>query len=214
MAKGGKRRWGKARGGRPRKPIEQAERKPSGRSRDRRDPGPTPEALAQRQAMLPPGWTSTDPALLSSAAMGTVLGRLCLDGTITDLQRKAGERWFRTVEAYGQLLLAPKRPNALDPNKPKGQVHGDDHLRFARTRAEYDAGYAALLACGRLVLLAVNDALWERQPNLRRLRRGLDALVAAERDIRRAGQDAVDHHKRLCPECGDNEVLTNPAKVA
>lgn len=211
MAKGGKRKWGRSRGGRPRNAIEAGPRKPSGRTRDRREPGPTPEALAQRRAILP---GVTDPAVLASATAGSGIGRLCHAGHITDAQRKAGERWWRTVEAYGQLLLAPKRPNALDPNKPKGQVHGDDHLRFARTRAEYDAGYAALLACGRLVLLAVNDALWERQPNLRRLRRGLDALVAAERDIRRAGQDAVDHHKRLCPECGDNEVLTNPAKVA
>lgn len=210
----GKRKGRKSRGGRPRKPLEEARRKPNGKTRDRRDPGPTPEALAQRQALLPGGWTSEDPALLCSAAMGTAIGRLSLDGSITDQQRKAGERWWRTVTAYEQLLLAPRQPNAVDPNQPKGRVHTDDHARFQRVRAEYEAGHAVLLTCGRLVLMAVNDALWERQPNVKRLRRGLDALALAARDISQAGAQAVDLHKGWCPECGGNEMLTTPERVA
>lgn len=183
------------RGGRPRNPT--ADRKPSGRPRDR-DHGPTPEALAQRAAMLP---GVTDPHLLLTAAAGTPMGRLRLAGLITDLQLRAGERWWGTVRAYHRLLTSglegPKPPSAVDLNREMGRTNRFPGEIFARLKGEYDLSYELLLARGRLVLIAVNDAIWDREPHLERLREGLDALAAAERAIVKAGMDAADRYREI-----------------
>lgn len=200
MAKGGKKRWrSKARGGRPRKPIEAAERKPNGRTRDRSDPGPTAEAIERRREML---LDCKHAGMLLSAEAGSVLGRLFLAGIITDLQRKAGQRYQRIVERYNRLLLAPRQPGVADPNRIPGGQQGEESCaqvaRFAQAKAEYDTAFEAVRQAGRLAQLAIRHAIHEEQPELQALCAALDALVLAGRDIARAGQAAGEEAMERC----------------
>ncbi len=200
MAKGGKKRWrSKARGGRPRKPIEAAERKPNGRTRDRRDPGPTAEAIQRRREMLP---GCRDASVLVSAEAGSVLGRLFLAGVISDVQCKAGQRYQHIVERYSRLLLAPRPPGVADPNRIPGGQQGEESCaqiaRFAQARAEYDTAFEAVRRAGRLAQLAVRAAILEQEPAIAPLRAALEALILAGRDISRAGQEAYEEAMERC----------------
>lgn len=217
MAKGGKKRWrSKARGGRPRKPIEAAERKPNGRARDRRDPGPTAEAIQRRQEMLP---DCRDASVLVSAEAGSVLGRLYLAGIITDVQRKAGQRYQRIVERYNRLLLAPRQPGVADPNRIPGGQQGEESsaqiVRFAQAKAEYDTAFEAVRQAGRLAQLAIRHAIHEEQPEIEALKAALTALVLAGRAIARAGQEAGEAAFERCMSGQDvpaqHKMLTTAA---
>lgn len=195
MAKGGKRKWGQRRGGRPRKPIEAAERKPGGKVRDRDNPGPTPEALAQRQVMLP---RVKDPAVLTSVAAGSYIGRLWLRGLITEAQLKAGVRYRNTTHAMHQVIQAPvcrvKMPDEKrDPcyRDNDGRTDAENSLII---RGEYDESFAVLRECGHAVLVATNLGTQmqpEDEPALECLKVGLSALARAAKRIADAGVERV-----------------------
>lgn len=173
-----------------------APRKPSGKIRDALPAGPTPELLAMRAELVGAG-----DALHQDAAWW--IGRLHLTGKLHDggpaeaaaelsaARRDAAERFRRLCEEYGRLLLAPREPGAIDPNRQHGRSLRDTERYELRLHAEYDASFAALHDAGRAVLVAVGRACRDEEAPLLLVKRGLDALAAAHQAIKRAGREAA-----------------------
>lgn len=206
MVKKSKRKkdWRPRHAGRPR--HVDAARKPTGKVRDGKPAGPTAELLAHRAAVV-----GADNAIHPDA--GWLIGQWHLTGVLRDplppglagserqaaeqaqaecstARRNAAERFRRLCEQYSRLLLSPKQPDALDPNRARGRSLRDSSCLFAKLRAEYDVSFAALQDCGRDVLIAVGRACRDEDAALYRVKRGLDALDAAHDAIKRAGREA------------------------
>ena len=109
------------------------------------------------------------------------IGRLFLVGALTAQQRDAAAAWLEVTREYEAMLCAPRKPVALDMNRPPGGDPGfeseETARRYMRLKAAYLRRWNAVAQEGHDTLRAVTDAMRDREARLDLLRAGLNALV-------------------------------------
>ncbi|MGY2987681.1 hypothetical protein [Bradyrhizobium sp. USDA 4508] len=161
----------------------------------RREPNGRPQRTPlHREPQLPP---PTEVRRLIDAALagmrpaewGTMLGRLCLAGQITETQFAAGRRWCNLVAEYSQACCSPRIPqsaklepgggNAADPDSAKGAREARRHARIVES---FESGAEALRRAGMVSVRVVGvvceqDLAPVGQIEIEALRNGLQALA-------------------------------------
>lgn len=107
------------------------------------------------------GWRPTREAMAKATDQraGTPIGRMALNGHITERQRQAVEKYHEVVAEYRKAICAPK-PSATNATLD-GISSGSGDMseeRITRAVSEYHSATDALASAGKPATIAVNSA--------------------------------------------------------
>ncbi len=156
-----------------RKRKQNIKREPNGQAQ--RERGIDPKAIAQLMPhrRLVPANVAHDPKAES------IIGRLCLNGWITEAQYQAGVKYRTAVARYRSVIEAPRSTEASMSGViigPWGSGLLMDEARQVEIRAQYMRAFEAIesVGCAR----DVNHCIHDKHPfSIPMVRRGLAALV-------------------------------------
>lgn len=77
---------------------------------------------------------------------GSVIGRLCMAGGISQAQYDAATRWIEDSEAYSRAMMTPRQPGAVDLNATKGGNGYDNVASAQRAYAKHEAALRVVQA--------------------------------------------------------------------
>ncbi len=160
-----------------RKRRQNIKRQPDGRPVP--DKGIDPKAIAQLMPhrRLVPANVAHDPKAESE------LGRLCLNGWITEVQYQAGVKYREIVQRYRVVIDCPRSTEASMSGVivgPWGASSIMDENEALRRKANYDAAFEYLEArCGNRGARAVAHCVMQdkKTPHIAHLKCGLSALA-------------------------------------